>query len=217
MANNGKAPIWFILIFAVIGSVISFFAARGIYKNSIKSRLYIKTEATFFESSLYSSSSSLDSDEKNYRLSYKYEAGNKTHVISTDYGVGAVPGVGTKKTIKYNPDNPGEALFVGFDSNWFLLFFGSAWIAIPVLIFLGDTDVNETHPKLFKGFLGFVFTLMGAGAYIAMCSGGDSLSPIVAFKAFGAWVLLPVIFIVFGFVVLATSFSGNRLYRYNER
>jgi hypothetical protein len=181
--NNKKMEIIFPLIFVLIGITLLFFGVKSTYNRMEKTKNYVSVEGTFIGSSIYSS----DDDGTTYTLTYSYRVNGNKYEISTNYGTGSVPDIGTKKNIKYNPDNPSEAIITGFGSNGLLLLLGFMFTTIP-LIPLFSMFVNSNNSisskikeKIFGIFLGTVFIILGGACYYLMCSGSDSLSIIYGF------------------------------------
>lgn len=178
----------------LIGITLMLFGVRNIYDSKIRTKDFIPTNSVFVESSIYSS----DEDGTTYRLTYSYKVKNERYLISTDYGSGSVPAIGTIKTIKYNPNNPSDAIFEGFDSNFFLIFFGLMFAGIPGIMYylqFGKVDKTGRLPSI---IIGLFFIIIGAATYCIMCAGGNSLSITAAYKAYGLWIAIPIIFIIVG-------------------
>lgn len=211
MMRTDKKQVFFLSIFILIGILLTFFGVKTTYDTAQKTKNYVLVEGTYVGSSVYSS----DEDGKTYILTYTYEVDNKEYRISTDYGTGSVPKLGTKKNIKYNPDDPSEAVISGMGSSGILFILGFMFITIPLIMIFsnsGSTKNSNNPGKLLSIFIGFVFVVMGGSVYYFMCSGGNSLSLIYAFQTSGIWVIIPIIFIVVGmYVILASIFKKGEV------
>lgn len=205
--GTDKKQVFFLSIFILIGVVSTFFGIKTMYDRAQKTKDYVLVEGVYVGSSVYSS----DEDGKTYILTYSYEVDNKEYRISTDYGTGSVPKLGTKKNIKYNPDNPNEAVISGSGSSGILLVLGFMFIMFPLIILFSSNSNNKQtkkNGKLLSFFVGFVFVVLGGSIYYFICSGGNSLSIIYAFQTTGIWVIIPIAFMVVGmYVILASIFK----------
>lgn len=208
--QSNKKELLFISVFILVGIVLLFFGVKSTYSRMEKTKNYVSVEGTFVGSSIYSS----DDDGTTYTLTYSYRVNGNRYEISTDYGTGSVPDMGTKKTIKYNPNNPSEAIISGMGSNGFLLIMGFMFTAIPLIILFTSIINREPnngsviHKKILTILIGFVFAVMGGAFYYMMCSGGNSLSIISSFKINGFWVIIPILFIIIGiYIIIASIFK----------
>ncbi|MDD2376984.1 MAG: DUF3592 domain-containing protein [Clostridia bacterium] len=181
--NDNKPPFMILIPFMLIGILLLIIGANNIYTTNLKTKDYVAVDGKFIKSSIYSN----NSDETTYKLTYSYVVNNQEYYISTDYGTSSVPKVGSTKTIKYDMNNPEQAILSGFGTNEFLLYGGILFLGIPLIVIFKSAAL-----------VGIIFTLMGFGAYYMMCSSTNSLSPIEAFKINGLWILIPIIFIVVG-------------------
>lgn len=205
--QSNKKELLFISIFILVGVVLLFFGVKSTYSRMEKTKNYVSIEGTFVGSNIYSS----DDDGTTYTLTYSYRVNGNKYEISTDYGTGSVPDIGTKKTIKYNPNNPHEAIISGMGSNGFLLIMGFMFVAIPLIILFTSIINREpntgsaVHQKLLSIIIGSVFSIIGGAFYYIMCSSGNSLSIISALKANGFWVIIPILFMIIGIYVIIAS------------
>lgn len=209
--KDNKKDMLFLLIPILLGIILLFFGVKITYEKSQETKGYVSTEGEFIGSSVYPS----DEDGTTHGLKYLYKVDGVEYTISTDYGTGIAPKLGTKKTIEYNPSNPDEAVISGMGINGLLFILGFMFTAIPSIpIFLMLLNAkNETMPRikdvLFGCFFGLVFTIMGGGCYYAMCAGSDSLSLIYAFETNGLLISIPIIFIIVGIYIIIGSLLGG--------
>jgi cytochrome c oxidase assembly protein Cox11 len=204
-----KPQILMLLVFIFIGFVLMFFGTKNIYDIILKTKDYISVSGNF----VGVNSCSADEDGETCTLKYQYIVGDEEYFVSTDYGSGVIPKIGTIKTIKYNPNNPSESVIDGFNYGGGLLFIGFIFAAIPfLLLFAKYTERNSSNKKedviknkIFGVSIGLVFTIMGCASYYTLCAGGDSLSIAVAFQNAGLWLLIPMMFILVGPLVIYTS------------
>lgn len=65
-----------------------------------------------------------------YKLQYEYTINGDQYYIETDYSTNIIPKVGSEKVIKYNPDNPIQAVIIGFNSNGIMIIIGIAFVVL---------------------------------------------------------------------------------------
>lgn len=117
----------------VIGVVMLYFGISGVYKLNNKTKNFKETTGYFTDYTIYS----VDRDGTTYKLIYSYTVDGKQYTISSDFGTGTIPNKGSTKTIKYNPNNPRNAVIVGVNSQTFLIFIGLLFTFVPLIIILG--------------------------------------------------------------------------------
>lgn len=105
-----RMVISFLLVCSVliIGIVCLWFGIKDTYKLNKITREYSTTNGYFKDYEIYNKSR----DGITYRLFYTYEIEEKEYTIATDYGVGMIPEKNSIREVKYNPDNPSEAILV---------------------------------------------------------------------------------------------------------
>ncbi|MBE5821264.1 MAG: DUF3592 domain-containing protein [Clostridiales bacterium] len=180
-----RPPLMILVPFILLGLAILSIGLYLTHKQKIETRNYIETIGIFVDSSVYSN----DEDGTTYSLTYRYRVNGKYYFITTDYGTGSVPSVGSEKTIKYNPNNPSEAIITGFNSYSLILFFGGMCTFIPLVLI-----VNSAF------FANFVILFLGILVYYIMGSSSDDLSLGKVFKTNGIFTLVPLLFIGAGII-----------------
>ncbi len=188
--NDNKPPLLILIPLILMGIISLVFGIINVYNTNEKTKDYIIIDGKFEQSSVYSK----DSDGITYRLTYSYVVNNKEYYISTDYGTSIVPKLGSEKTIKYNPYDPKEAIFTGLGVNAIFLLGGLLLCGVPLMIILRSAIL-----------LGILFTSIGSLTYYIMCPSTNSLSLIEAFKTNGAWVLIPIIFVIVGIYIAVSA------------
>ena len=190
-------------------AMIGFGVKLEIDKNN-KTKNYVSIKAEYIGSDRY------DEEGDTHSLEYKYIVNGETYYISTDYGTSVEPKDGTTKTIRYNPDNPSEAVISGAGGNFLLFLIGGMFTLIPIIfIMTSDNEKKNTNQRLKKIksniislLVGLIFTGMGAGVYYALCDASDGLSPINLFKNAGVVGIFPIIFLALGiYMILITLFA----------
>lgn len=196
-------------IFIVVGILLLIYGIRNIYNTNLISENYIEIKANFKDTTLYERSESGNL----YTLNYSYTVDGLQYQISTDYATSIIPKTGSKKSIKYNPNNPSEAILVGGSSNTMVIIFGFLFTVIPIMINLGKKSIlgqlSPTLQKIFYISIGLIFIIFGLVFYWILCMGSDSLSIINAFQNFGFITIIPILFIIFG-VINTLYFIFNR-------
>lgn len=173
-----------------------------------KTKNYVSVEGKLCGYSAY------DSDGESYSLEYEYIVDGRKYYISTNYGVGVIPELGSVKTIKYNLNNPSEAIIAGAivadDSNVLWIVLGFMFFFIALIMVMSESGKKSKKAKKIKslitsGLIGILFSGLGISAYYMMCMGTDSLSLATGFKLFGTFAIIPVIFIILGILIMLMS------------
>lgn len=159
-----------------------------------------------------------------YKLIYSYTVGNQEYMLTTDYATAFVPAVGSETEIRYNPENPEEAVVGGpSQSNRYLIFFGMFFIIIPLFFLLPNLAYavrhrsaaqmkkkTESKRKKKKGQIdyfgvgtGLVLIVFGYGA-LCMIAGTYSIPGIAAYFAssFTVPLFIPLLLIAAGIFLL---------------
>lgn len=212
MKNKIGFVITMVMVMLIGLAMIAFGVVSSVRLNE-KTKDYISIEAVFCDYSEYSS----DEDGTTYTLEYEYEVEGKKYYVSTDYGTGIVPKLGTIKTIKYNPENPSEAIITGFGSNTLLFVIGFMFFGVPLIFLMSNREKKNKTEKRIKFesiitsiFIGVIFTGMGFGFYYLMCNGSDSLSLASAFQTAGLLTILPLLFMGVGIYIIIYSLFSSR-------
>ena len=142
-------------ILCIIGGIIMLSVSTvSIFNYSNKISNYVETKGYFYDYSTYS--------DNTYTLIYSYYVNNIEYTVSTTYGTAMIPKQDTIKTVKYNPDNPEEAVIVGGESYKFMIFIGILFIIIPIIIMaknsLFSIGYNNKYSKL---VLGLIIIILG--------------------------------------------------------
>lgn len=204
--TTSMVPILFVSMFLVIGLGLLFFGIKGTYELNKKSKNYEETEAYYSDYEIYSS----NRKETMYRLIYTYTVRDIEYEITTDYGTNVIPKLGSKRTIKYNPDNPEEAFLVGSNTQMVLIFMGILFTMVPLIFLSQMLSIFDKLKKLkidVVGFIvGLVFTIMGLGM-IYMMGGSFSITQIL--KDYSSVYIIPIsiltLFVIVGIFLMVKS------------
>ena len=183
----------------VSGIILLSMGIHNTYEMTKKTKDYLITDGYFKNYKVYN----VDRDgTTTYQLTYDYKIDNKNYTISTDYGVGikSIPEVGTKKSVKYNPNNPNEALLVGTNSNSLLIYFGAFFIIVVFGIVIGILymrgNFNKFRVDILKLCTGIILTVTGIG--VISLQYRESFSILATIKSLGIFIIIPIMFILVG-------------------
>ena len=126
--KNGINPIFIIFIIILTGTVILVFSLVS----KDKTKDYIETTAKF-----YNSEKKITGDN-NYKLIYKYTVNGKEYEFSQDVTSKGKPLISRDDTIKikYNPENPRQALLYNESPKLGGIIFGAILIIVGVITFI---------------------------------------------------------------------------------
>ncbi len=194
------------LVFSVLlsGIICLAIGIKDTYQTSKKTKNYLTTTCYYQDYEIYNSYDKKDhgrtENHTTYRLIYTYEINGKEYSIKTDYGSGSIPSKNSSREIKYNPDNPSEAVFIGTNANNGLIYFGAFFLLggmVFVLIFLYVKGVfDKVRINILGIYIGFVFFVVGIG--IIAFQMGEVSSLMESIKRIGFWIFIPVMFIIIG-------------------
>ena len=181
----------------LVGIVCLFLGIKDTYYINKKTKNYLTTTAYYNNYEIYDFS---DRDGTTYRLIYTYKVGNSEYTIKTDYGSGSIPDINSKRQIKYNPNNPSEAVFLGTNKNKMLIYFGAFFLLGGMVFVLGFLYIwgifDKVRINILGLYIGIVFLIVGGG--IISLQLGEVSSLISVIKQMKFWFLIPVIFIIIG-------------------
>ena len=125
------------------GAICLIIGIRDTYQTNKNTKDYLTATAYFKDYEIYDSYEEEEhgrtETHTTYRSRYVYHIDGKEYTIETDYGSGSIPDINSSRQIKFNPDNPGEAVFKGTNRNSILIFFGAFFLLggmVFVLTFL---------------------------------------------------------------------------------
>lgn len=194
----------------LVGIACLFYGIKDTYYTNKKTKNYITTTAYYNNYEIYDLNSK---DGTTYRLIYVYEVNDNEYTIKTDYGRGSIPDVNSERQIKYNPNNPSEAIFLGTNKNIMLIYFGAFFFLggmVFVLEFLYIMGVfNKIKINILGLYIGIVFLIIGIG--IISFQLGEGLSLISIIKQMKFWTLIPIMFIIVGIFQIVKCLFFERL------
>ena len=146
--------ILFLAAFFIAGAAVTFIGAKDIYVKNVLSRDWNEVEA------VYAGSKPYRGKNVKYFLYYSYVAGGSEYTVMTDYTNRTIPEQGSTKTIKYDPDNPANAVFAAHNANVPLFIAGLVFVAFP-LVFIAFMFRKVNISKILFGIIfamfGFIF------------------------------------------------------------
>lgn len=215
LSNKAKIISTTLIIASLIcGIFMLYYGISGTLKLNKVSKNYETTEGYLLDYSLYSEGKYDIARKKQtsdtYRLIYNYTVDGQEYTVSTDFGTSFIPKVGSTKEIKYNPNNPEEAMIVGPNKNIGLIFIGVLFISVPLFIMFGMLSsmgyLQKVSDDTVGMAIGFYFVVVGYGA-IYMIIGEYSIKRIFKFfsSSFTLPLLIPILLIVVGIYLFIKS------------
>ncbi len=205
--RNKKGAALILVGIMLIGATLIAGGVMSSIRNKEYTKYYVETKGVLSGTDIYSS----DYDGETYSLEYEYVVDGEKYYISTDYGTGIVPKEGTTKTIRYNPDNPNEAVIAGNTTSVIFYVIGFMFFFIPMVLIMAesnqkeDTNKRKAKERIMPILIGIIFAGIGIGFYILMCSGTDDLSLKSAFDTAGFIAVIPLLFVLLGVYVAISS------------
>lgn len=204
IVSNKKLKISFRIIISCLlvilallsGILMLFFGIKNTYKINKQTKNYLITNGYYTNYEIYKT----DKEGTSYKLIYTYQVDNKEYTISTNYGTNYIPEENSIREVKYNPNNPKDAILVGTNNSNTLIYAGAFFIlgSLTFVIFgltiLGVFDKFKID--IIGTYIGFVFLIIGLG--VILIQNGTTMSLIETIKSFGLWIIIPIIFVIVG-------------------
>lgn len=193
---------------ALIGILLLAFGIKNTYELRKETENYDEVKGYLSDYEIRESGSATDRSYS-YYLIYSYTVDGKEYTVTADYGSGSVPETGSTKEIKYNPQNPAEAVISGINGGVIMIFIGLMFTLVSgvfIMGFLKNIGALEKCPvRIFDLFIGLVPIVIGIGAFYLMA---DGFSFKKAFTAGGPFALIPILLTAAGiFVIVKNAFS----------
>lgn len=126
--NMKQLSIYLLLFITfIVGICLIYFGIKNQNELKEKSKDYLETEGYYTSYSTYGESDT-------HKLIYTYEVDGKEYNISTDYGAMIVPKENSTKIIKYDKNNPEEAIIEGINRNNIDICLGAVFIIISIAL-----------------------------------------------------------------------------------
>ncbi len=208
-----KREKWKVISFIMITSIIiSGIAILMLIMGQMKAETlkgYVKTEANLIELKEHR----IDlNDTITYYQRYEYKVNGKKYQIETDYSSNYVK---KQKLIKYNPENPSEAILP--DGNIFLVI--GLMVVFFVMLPIGlsiASKVSKTSHIIMDCFITVMFFLLGVFTYIIMCFDILEFDFATAYNIEGFGLLIPFFWILMGVILLVSILYAVKEKKYDE-
>lgn len=126
--NMKQLSIYLLLFITfIVGICLIYFGIKNQNELKEKSKDYLETEGYYTSYSTYGESDT-------HKLIYTYEVDGKEYNISTDYGTMIIPKNNSTKIIKYDKNNPEEAIIEGINRNNIDICLGAVFIIISIAL-----------------------------------------------------------------------------------
>ena len=200
--------IGFISCFLIVGAVIFIFFLTRISRTVRQTSHYEVTQGKVVSSLVTIETEMVNgrsAPRKYYTPVIEYEVGRKIYQIKGELQGELRPATGIPVNIRYNPLNPGEAVFESklFSADFFLLFFGFGLFI--VCLFILSMEIEAEFFVCVRGtLLCLAFGTMGGGSYLYMGNSIGTFNPFSMIRA-TMWSIVPCLFLVFAGLVLFFS------------
>ena len=197
-----------VAICLIIGILLLVFGIHDIYRLNKTTENYDTVEGYLSDYSTF------DSNKKGgtYILTYTYVVNGEIYTVSTDYGTGAIPELGSTRDVKYNPDNPEEAVLAGTSGNKMMIYMGVFFIlGASIFIIVGLTALgcfDKLKIDIIGAVFGLTFTAVGVG--VIAFAAGNAGTLFCGIKSFGPFILIPIIFVAIGIFTLIKALFSNK-------
>lgn len=206
-----------VICILVSGIICLVIGIKDTYNASKNTKNYLTTTGYFKDYEIYDSYDKKDhgrtKTHTTYRLIYVYKIDGKEYSIKTDYGSGLIPSINSSRKIKYNPNNPSEAVLIGTNRNNGLIYFGAFFLLggmVFVLAFLYAKGIfDKVKINILGLYVGVVFFVVGIGIIAFQAREVSSLME--AIKEMGFWSLIPIMFITIGIFQIIKCVFFERL------
>lgn len=196
------APVVLCVVCVIIGAVLLYMGITGADSRSKRTEHYLTTDGYFVDCELNSESEYDHIKNRHtsatYLLIYSYVVDGCEYRIATDYATSIIPKANSTRQVRYDPENPAEAVIAGAGKLSGLILIGLMFVVIPVIICVGRLFLSGMIRKGFRLFefcLGAVLVFFAYGAVYAM---SNSFSIVKAFQTAGVISIIPAILIAAG-------------------
>ncbi len=117
-------------LFPIIGIILVITGIGLEIKRDNDTENYIETKGYYINSTYVSTD---EDGTRFYELNYEYTVNGEKFVVSTDYSTNNVPNIGEEETIRYNSENPNEAVIISNTFYKILIFIGVIFIVISCI------------------------------------------------------------------------------------
>lgn len=130
-----------------------------------------------------------------YSLTYTYYVDFEAYTVTTDYGTGDIPILGSSRTVYFDPAHPENAILGGTNSATVLIFAGAMFVLVPMIFILVFASVvgwiPQTRIDLLDILVGLVLAGLGGGALFLMEGSFHAMKLIpILLAAAGIWLVI---------------------------
>ena len=135
-----------------------------------------------------------------YHLTYTYFVDNVPYTVTTEYSTGAVPALGSTRTVYFDPAAPENAILGGVSSNSVLLFGGFMFSAIPMIFILVGCSAMGWLPKTRIEWMDVIIGSITAGlggGFLQFMEGGFHILMLIPWLLIlaGVWLIIRGLFL----------------------
>lgn len=164
-SKNKKIGNVVFLLVMLIGIALLVFGIMKIRERSQKEKYFLSETGRVVDVIVKRSNKKKSSNTSvTYAGVYTYRVNGEEYKIQDEVSTSTMPIVGSEVTVRYNPDNPGEAFVKGraYMGN-ILLFLGIIFIIVPFVMFLSGTNILSEKAKEYVNSYLFSFLFGGFG------------------------------------------------------
>lgn len=211
---NAPVVISAVLVFSIIvaGIALLSMGIKGTVKNARVRTDYASAEGTLVDYGIYNQSRKGGKTSTTYYLVYEYQVSGEKYTVKTDYGTGSVPSLNSTREIRYDPQNPSNAMVGGTNSSHFMLLMGGFFTFGGMVFVLAALQIKGVFDKLkfdvLGTYIGFVFVAVAFG--ILFFRYGETGSFITGLTSMGIFMIVPVLFILAGSALMIKSIRPKK-------
>lgn len=211
---NAPVVISAVLVFSIIvaGIALLSMGIKDTVKNAQVRTDYASAEGTLVDYGIYNQSRKGGKSSTTYYLVYEYQVSGEKYTVKTDYGTGSVPSLNSTREIRYDPQNPSNAMVGGTNSSHFMLLMGGFFTFGGMVFVLAALQIKGIFDKLkfdvLGTYIGFVFVAVAFG--ILFFRYGETGSFITGLTSMGIFMIVPVLFILAGSALMIKSIRPKK-------
>lgn len=178
-----------------------------------KTKGYESVEGYYIDHELYSEAKTTLRRHKKatYAMIYTYTVDGKDYTVKTDYGTGVLPEYGSVRTIRYNPDDPAQAVVSGTNGPIIMIFVGIMFVLVPSVFIFFSLVIKGVFDRwrinVMDIVAGGVMAVIGGG-FIYIIADGFSLGRLWALA--GPIGLIPLMMFGVGILVVFRGIFGQK-------